>query len=154
MLMKILSGACIKDEGEIWIDGKQTEIHSPKDGKRNSVGIVYQEFELAGDLTVAENIFLDRLAGLVGSGRTEIARAIFEADKRTGENSLGKTPRSRAATYSVLLCGPCGRGEREPCLEPFLRNGKDHPGSARRDQSLRADSAGRPKWPIIGTAIQ
>lgn len=61
-LMKILSGAYQKDEGSIYIDGAQVEIGSPRRGKELGVGIIYQEFELAGDLTVAENIFLDRLS--------------------------------------------------------------------------------------------
>ena len=61
-LMKILSGAYQKDEGTIEIDGVPVEIGSPRRGKELGVGIIYQEFELAGDLTVAENVFLDRLS--------------------------------------------------------------------------------------------
>lgn len=61
-LMKILSGAYQKDEGTIEIDGVPVEIGSPRRGKELGIGIIYQEFELAGDLTVAENIFLDRLS--------------------------------------------------------------------------------------------
>lgn len=61
-LMKILSGAYQKDGGTIEIDGKPVEIGSPRRGKELGVGIIYQEFELAGDLTVAENIFLDHLS--------------------------------------------------------------------------------------------
>ena len=60
--MKILSGAYQKDEGTIEIDGVPVEIGSPRRGIELGVGIIYQEFELAGDLTVAENIFLDRLS--------------------------------------------------------------------------------------------
>lgn len=60
-LMKILSGAYTADSGEIFIDGKAVTIGSPRNGKALGVGIVYQEFELADELTVAENIFIDRL---------------------------------------------------------------------------------------------
>lgn len=60
-LMKILSGAYTADSGEIFIEGKPVVIGSPRRGKELGVGIVYQEFELADDLTVAENIFIDRL---------------------------------------------------------------------------------------------
>ncbi|MBE6904947.1 MAG: sugar ABC transporter ATP-binding protein [Ruminococcaceae bacterium] len=60
-LMKILSGAYKKDRGEIYIDGACVEIGSPRRGRDLGVGTIYQEFELASDLTVAENIFLDRL---------------------------------------------------------------------------------------------
>ncbi len=66
-LMKILSGAHNMDAGAITIDGRSVVIGSPRRGKDLGVGIVYQEFELADDLTIAENIFIDRLGrhGLV-----------------------------------------------------------------------------------------
>lgn len=89
-LMKILAGAYAKDAGEILIDGKPVEIHSPRDGKANGVGIVYQEFELAPDLTVAENIFLDRLSEqkiirwkpLFEQARKELDKLGFDIDPR------------------------------------------------------------------------
>ncbi len=61
-LMKILSGAFQKDEGVIFIDGKEVKISSPKDAKQLGVATIYQEFMLAPHLTVAENIFIDRLS--------------------------------------------------------------------------------------------
>ncbi len=66
-LMKILSGAYAMDEGEIRVDGRPVSIRSPRAGKSLGIGTVYQEFELADDLTIAENIFMDRLGrhGLV-----------------------------------------------------------------------------------------
>ena len=60
-LMKVLSGAFVSDQGEILIDGVPVTVGTPRRGKELGVGIVYQEFELAGDLTIAENIFIDRL---------------------------------------------------------------------------------------------
>ena len=80
-LMKILSGAYTADTGEILIDEKPVSIGSPRRGKELGVGIVYQEFELADDLTIAENIFIDRL-GKKGIVRwkelNERARAVME----------------------------------------------------------------------------
>lgn len=60
-LMKILSGAYQKDTGEIHINGKSVKINSPKDAKEQGIAVIYQEFMLAPDLTVAENIFIDKL---------------------------------------------------------------------------------------------
>lgn len=60
-LMKILSGAYQRDAGEIFLDGKAAHIASPKDAKDMGIAVVYQEFMLAPDLTVAENIFIDKL---------------------------------------------------------------------------------------------
>lgn len=59
-LMKILSGALRKDGGMIQIDGKEVQIVSPQDSQRLGIGIMYQDFKLVPDLSVAENIFLGR----------------------------------------------------------------------------------------------
>lgn len=62
-LIRILSGAYTKDAGTIAIDGQEVDISSPKDGIDNGVSVIYQEFALIGDVTVAENIFIDHLTG-------------------------------------------------------------------------------------------
>ncbi len=61
-LMKVLSGAHKKDNGFINIDGKQAKIACPKDAIELGIAVIYQEFMLAPDLTVAENIYIDRLS--------------------------------------------------------------------------------------------
>ncbi len=60
-LIKILSGAYAKDEGQIYFEGKPVEIRSPHDAQALGISTIYQEFNLARDLTVAENIFLGAL---------------------------------------------------------------------------------------------
>jgi ribose transport system ATP-binding protein len=66
-LMKILSGAYQKDSGQIFVDGKGVRITSPKASKDLGIAVIYQEFMLAPDLTVAENISIDNLtnSGLI-----------------------------------------------------------------------------------------
>jgi ribose transport system ATP-binding protein len=59
-LVKIITGAYTKDSGEITIDGKKVEFHSPAEAQDAGVGIIYQEFSQINTLTVAENIFLGR----------------------------------------------------------------------------------------------
>jgi len=60
-LMKILSGAVSKDEGKILMDGHEAPIRSTHESKKLGIGIIYQEFSLVPDLSVAENIFLSQL---------------------------------------------------------------------------------------------
>ncbi|NMA17579.1 MAG: sugar ABC transporter ATP-binding protein [Clostridiaceae bacterium] len=60
-LMRILSGACNSDCGEIVINGRPASIKSPMDSVKLGVAVIYQEYALATDLTVAENIFLDNI---------------------------------------------------------------------------------------------
>ncbi len=62
-LMKILSGAYQKDRGEIRIDGDIVNISTPHMGRKLGIAVIYQEFALVPDLTVAENIYLDHLSG-------------------------------------------------------------------------------------------
>ena len=60
-LIKILSGAYTKDEGQIFFEGKPVEIRSPYDAQALGISTIYQEFNLAKDLSIAENIFLGHL---------------------------------------------------------------------------------------------
>ena len=57
-LMKILSGALLKDSGVLRIDGREIELDSPIDAQRLGISIIHQDFKLAPELSVAENIFL------------------------------------------------------------------------------------------------
>jgi ABC-type sugar transport system ATPase subunit len=60
-LIKILSGAYARDEGEILWEGRPAHIRGPEDAQALGISTIYQEFNLAKDLTVAENIFLGQL---------------------------------------------------------------------------------------------
>jgi simple sugar transport system ATP-binding protein len=68
-LMKILSGAYTPDGGSILLDGKPLAIRTPADAKARGIQCVYQEVDtaLVPELSVAENIWLDRMAS--GAGR-------------------------------------------------------------------------------------
>lgn len=57
-LMKVLSGAYIPDEGEIYIGGTQADIDGPQDSRDLGIEMVYQDFMLADNLDVAGNVFL------------------------------------------------------------------------------------------------
>ena len=61
-LMKILSGAIQRDSGEVFLDGNEVFIKNPKEANDFGISIIYQEFALVPHLTVAENIFIDRLS--------------------------------------------------------------------------------------------
>ena len=84
-LMKILSGAYQRDSGQIFIDGREVKITNPKESKDLGVAIIYQEFMLAPDLTVAENIFIDKLS----AGKATINWKKLRADAREQLEKLG-----------------------------------------------------------------
>ncbi|XGV99799.1 MAG: sugar ABC transporter ATP-binding protein [Leptolyngbya sp. BL-A-14] len=57
-LMKILAGAYIADEGEIRINGEPMDIADPGKARRAGITLIYQELNVAPNLTVTENIFM------------------------------------------------------------------------------------------------
>ncbi|MGL4570746.1 MAG: sugar ABC transporter ATP-binding protein [Clostridium sp.] len=57
-LMKILSGVYTKDEGKIFLQGVEANIHGIKSAEDLGVTIIHQELSVINNLTVAENIFL------------------------------------------------------------------------------------------------
>lgn len=57
-LMNMLSGIYFPDEGQIYINGKETVIRSPKDAYELGIGMVHQHFKLVDVLSAAENIVL------------------------------------------------------------------------------------------------
>jgi simple sugar transport system ATP-binding protein len=57
-LMKILYGLYKPDSGEIYLNGRKTEINSPEQAIRNGIGMVHQHFMLIPPFTVLENIVL------------------------------------------------------------------------------------------------
>ncbi len=59
-LMKVISGAYIPDEGEIFIEGKRAHFTDPMGARRLGIEMVYQDFALANNLDVAANVFLGR----------------------------------------------------------------------------------------------
>ncbi|UOF92549.1 sugar ABC transporter ATP-binding protein [Fodinisporobacter ferrooxydans] len=59
-LMKVLAGLYQKQSGNIEINGREAEFHSPQDAMQQGISMIHQELQLASHLTVAENIFLGR----------------------------------------------------------------------------------------------
>jgi len=57
-LMKILGGVYQADGGNITIDGKERRINNVSDSAACGISVIYQEFNLIPELTVAENIYI------------------------------------------------------------------------------------------------
>jgi ABC-type sugar transport system ATPase subunit len=59
-LMKVLSGAYIADEGEIFIEGHKAHYSDPMSARNLGIEMVYQDLSLVDHLDVAANVFLGR----------------------------------------------------------------------------------------------
>ena len=70
-LMNMLSGIYYPDEGQIFINGQEVSIQSPRDAFRYGIGMIHQHFKLVDVFTATENIIL----GLEEEGRLNRAKA-------------------------------------------------------------------------------
>ena len=59
-LMKIIAGVYQPDAGRILMDGEPVRFNHPREAQERGISIIYQEFNLLPDRTVAQNIFLGR----------------------------------------------------------------------------------------------
>ena len=56
-LIKVLTGVYTRDSGEIFLEGKPINNHSPEEAQAHGISTVYQEVNLCPNISVAENIF-------------------------------------------------------------------------------------------------
>ncbi|MGL6199277.1 MAG: sugar ABC transporter ATP-binding protein [Lachnospiraceae bacterium] len=59
-LIKVISGAIEPNSGEIIYEGKRYDRMNPILSQKLGIGVIYQEFNLVPELSIAENIFLGR----------------------------------------------------------------------------------------------
>src|SRR5947209_14610928 len=59
-LMKILTGAYQRDQGEILVAGEPVQFRSPHESRDVRIEMIYQDFALCGNMDVGQNIFLGR----------------------------------------------------------------------------------------------
>ena len=58
-LIRIVTGAIAADSGTVRIAGKELRRPTPRAAQRLGVRAIYQERQIAADLTVAENVYLE-----------------------------------------------------------------------------------------------
>ena len=59
-LIKTCTGAVKPDSGNIIIDSNTFKSLTPKESANQGIAVIYQEFNLVGELSIAENIYLGR----------------------------------------------------------------------------------------------
>lgn len=77
-LMKILSGAYQADSGTIILEGEPRNFGHPVEALAAGISVIYQEFALLPDRTVAQNIFL---------GREPTRRGVLDGDTMRSETA-------------------------------------------------------------------
>ena len=110
-LMKILYGVQKPDEGSIRVDGEQVSFATPADAIAAGIGMVFQHFMLADNLTVLENVVLgaEKLHGIgddASAAITEISQKYgFGLDPDELVETLGVGERQRVEILKVLYRG-------------------------------------------------
>lgn len=88
-LMKVLAGAIQHDRGQILIDGKRADYASPIGARDAGIEMIYQDFALVPDLTVAQNIFLGREIVTRRAGISVLDRKLMNERAETMFAALG-----------------------------------------------------------------
>lgn len=58
-LMKIIGGIYQADRGKIYLEDKEITMNNPIEAYAQGIGIVHQELSIAGNMTVAQNMFIN-----------------------------------------------------------------------------------------------
>lgn len=105
-LIKIISGSIKPNQGKIIFEGTEYDSMTPVLSQKLGIGVIYQEFNLVPDLSIAENIFLGQR---LTSGLT-INRKLMNDKAKEILNSLGihdvdvNTPvRSLTVAYQQIV---------------------------------------------------
>ena len=103
-LMKILMGIYKADQGSIFLEGKETAIHGPKDAMSKGISMIHQELNTVLDMEVAENVFVGRELLKKGFEKlkiVDIARMREETGRYFREMNIDIDPRAKMRTLSV-----------------------------------------------------
>jgi len=59
-LVKIISGAYVPNEGEIYLKGESVRFTHPRQAQEKGIGIIYQDLALANILSVVTNVYMGK----------------------------------------------------------------------------------------------
>ncbi len=96
-LMNLISGIYFPDEGEIYANGKQVVIASPRDAFSLDIGMIHQHFKLVDVLTATENIVL----GLEEEGKLDLKKSAARIEEICEKYGFSMDPSKKIYDMSV-----------------------------------------------------
>ena len=90
--MNILGGVFPPNAGQILLDGKVVQFHTPRESQDAGIAFIHQELNLVNDLSIYENLFLGRelkkgrfldKKAMIEKSREVLARMEVDMDPRT-----------------------------------------------------------------------
>ncbi len=95
-LMNMISGIYFPDEGQIFIDGQEAVITSPKDAFKYKIGMIHQHFKLVDVFSAAENIVLG-----IDDGKYNLKNSTKEINKISKQYGFELDINKKIYTMSV-----------------------------------------------------
>jgi ribose transport system ATP-binding protein len=110
-LMNILGGIHQATEGRIFIDGEEVHINSPRDAEKYGIGFIHQDPVTFNYMTVAENICISKLHGVVNYKKINVEAQKYlsmmgcyiKPTKKVGDLPIGE--RQMVEIARALSCG-------------------------------------------------
>lgn len=96
-LMNMISGIYFPDSGQIFIDGKEVVIRSPKDAFDYKIGMIHQHFKLVDVFSATENIVL----GLENEGKFNIKESAKKVKALADKYGFDIDPNKKIYDMSV-----------------------------------------------------
>lgn len=96
-LMNMISGIYFPDSGQIFIDGEEAIIRSPKDAFNYKIGMIHQHFKLVDVFSATENIIL----GLKGKEKYNIKEAAKKVEEISHKYGFDIDPLKKIHEMSV-----------------------------------------------------
>ena len=96
-LMNMISGIYFPDEGQIFIDGEEVVIRSPKDAFAYKIGMIHQHFKLIDIFTAAQNVVL----GLKEEGKYDIKSVTARVKEISEQYGFELDPNKKIYEMSV-----------------------------------------------------
>lgn len=96
-LMNMIAGIYYPDHGQIFIDGEEVVIRSPKDAFKYKIGMIHQHFKLVDVFSATENIIL----GLENEGRFNLKKAAARVKEISEQYGFEIDPLKKTYEMSV-----------------------------------------------------
>ena len=96
-LMNMISGIYFPDHGQIFIDGEEVVIRSPRDAFRHGIGMIHQHFKLVDVFSATENIVL----GLSEEGAFDVKKSAAKVREISEKYGFEIEPEKKIYDMSV-----------------------------------------------------
>lgn len=98
-LMKIINGLYQRDEGQVFLDGREVHFSGPMESSAAGIAMIYQELNFFPELSIAENIYMKRQP--MKGGRVDWKKMYEMAQKILDENDLPYDPKMKISELPI-----------------------------------------------------